>query len=223
MYIFTFNITFLVICKMKKLLFLLSIFYISSTYSQDSIGSTHSSAFFDNVYLNCNYSPLFITNVPDNAFNHQKFELGGTFLHSFSSKYQLGLLVNLVDFTNYKDNTSYSNISPPEYDPRNFDNSFSRLEHEIGIKNRFYFTKDFFADISLGYTFCSMYRTVSETQYFYRKVDYQYLPILNNFAPSTFIDYSLGFKWITIRYSIKNTKAGFGMENYVGIGLQFKL
>lgn len=208
---------------MKKLLFLLSILYISSAYSQDSIGSKHANAFFDNVYLNCNYSPMMLTNVPRQKFSHQKLELGGTFLHSFSSKYQLGLLVNLVDFTKYKDNTSYSNIHPPEYDPRNFDNSFSRLEHEIGIKNRLHFNKDLFADISLGYTFCSIYRTASETHYFYKKVDYQYLPILNNFAPSTFIDFSLGFKWISIRYSIKNTKAGLGIENYVGIGLQFKL
>jgi hypothetical protein len=208
---------------MKKLLFLLSIFYISSAYSQDSIGGKHANAFFDNVYLSCNYSPLFITSMPDNAFNHQKVELGGTFFHSFSSNYQLGLVLNLFDFMHYRDIID-GDIIPQQYDPRFLvNNSYSRLEHEIGIKNRLYLFKDLFADISLGYTFCSLYRTDSKTYFFNKKATSQNMFFDKRSEPISFIDFSLGYKFLNITYSIKNTSASLGMENYVGIGFQFKL
>ena len=208
---------------MKKLLFLLSILYISSAYSQDSIGGKHTSVFFDNMYLNCNYSPLFITSVPNNAFNHQKVELGGTFLHSFSSNYQLGLVLNLFDFMHYRDIID-GDIIPQQYDPRFlYNNSYSRLEHEIGIKNRLYLFKDLFADISLGYTFCSLYRIDSKTYFFNDKAFPQNVLIDNRSEPKSFIDFSVGYKFFNITYSVNNIQTRIGMENYVGIGLQFKL
>ena len=193
--------------------------YISSAYSQDSIGSKQANAFFDNVYLNCNYSPLYYTNFPKEYNSFHNVKVGGALFHSISSNYKIGIGITLAEYEFYYEKTPSGIYEFPVSDGT----QIHRLSHGISFVNRFLFFKNFYADIAIQGNVNSMYKKYYLDFLNDKRYEENVIPSFKYRNPSFYLDMSIGYRFLELQLSSMIYDEQTFVPFFLGMGFQYKL